>query len=161
MNHARIRMLVALLSGFVLALTGTMRPTAVRAAAETFTVVETFPINFVIQGCEEPIELSGQLHSVFHVTIDASGGVHVVGQTNPQGVTGIGLVTGTQYQGTGVSRFNFNMQAGEEFTSVDSFKIIGRGTTDNLLVQGTFHVTVNANGEVTAVVDNFFVKCQG
>ncbi len=136
-------------------------PGWVSARAESFTVVETFPINFVIEGCEEPIKLSGQLHSVFHVTLDNQGGFHLVITTNPQGVTGVGLISGTTYQGTGVGRFNVNGKVGFETTRVDSFKIIGRGTADNNLVQATSHITVNANGEVTSTVDNFFIKCQG
>jgi hypothetical protein len=136
-------------------------PGVALAQAESFTEVEQFPINFIRGGCEEPIELSGTLHSVFHITTDDSGGVHVVSKTNPQGVTGVGLVTGTKYQGTGVTRSNFNGQVGSASTFVNSFKIIGQGTADNYLVQNSFHITVNANGEVTAVANNFFVKCQG
>jgi hypothetical protein len=161
MKHGRIWMLVSLLSALALAVTGTIRPTAARAAATAITVVETFPINFVIPGCTEPIQLSGDLHTMFHITFDGNGGFHLVAENNPQGVTGIGLVTGTQYQGTGVGQFEVNGKIGSEVTAVSSFKIIGRGPTDNLLIQETLHTTVNANGEVTATVDNFFARCQG
>ena len=135
------------------------------ALAEAFTVttVEQIPISFETPGCEEPILLTGTLHLVSHVTFDANGGFHLVSESNPQGVRGLGLTSGTMYQGTGVGRVNANASGSgaEEFTTVGSFKIIGRGPTDNLLVQATFHVTVNANGEVTSVVDNFSVRCQG
>ena len=162
MKHGRIWMLVSLLSGLVLAVAGSMRPPAAHAEATAFTVVETFPIPFdVTQGCAEPIQISGELHSVFHITVDGNGSFHLVAEGNWQGVTGIGLLTGTQYQGTDVSRFNVNGTLGFETTSVVSSRMIGRGSTDNLLLQGTFHITVNANGEVTAFVDNFFARCQG
>ena len=156
----RGKLLVALiLAGvWVVALAG-----SAGARAETVTTVEQIPINFVTDGCGEPIELSGTLHLVSHVTVDAAGGLHFVSHANPQGVTGRGLTSGTIYQGTGVTRSNFNLTAGgaTEFTSVSSFKIIGRGPTDNFLVQQVFHVTVNPDGTVTTVVDQFFVKCQG
>ncbi len=156
----RGKLLVALiLAGvWVVALAG-----SAGARAETVTTVEQIPINFVTDGCGEPIELSGTLHVVSHVTVDAAGGLHFVSQSNPQGVTGRGLTSGTVYQGTGVGRFNENSTAGGtvEFTAVGSFKIIGRGPTDNLLVQSVFHVTVNPAGTVTTEVDQFFVKCQG
>ncbi len=42
-----------------------------------------------------------------------------------------------------------------------SFKIIGRGPTDNLLVQAVFHVTINPDGTVTSVVDQFSINCRG
>jgi hypothetical protein len=31
---------------------------------------------------------------------------------------------------------------------------VGRGTEDNLLVRALFHITVNANGEVSAFIDD-------
>ena len=136
-------------------------PASALAQAVSYTIVDTAPTNLVAGGCDEPVELTGELHSVFHLTVDDSGGFHLVTETNWQGVTGVGLVSGTQYRGVGVQRFNINGNVGEEFTSVDNFKLIGRGTTDNLLVQVTLHTTVNANGEVTTVVENAFIKCQG
>ena len=154
----RLALALALLG--LLSLTG-----AGVALAEAFTVttVEELPISFVTPGCGEPILLSGTLHLVTHVTLDADGGIHLVSEANPQGVTGLGLASGTIYQGTGVglSSFNSGGPLPLELTAVNSFKIIGRGPTDNLLVQGTFHVTVNAHGEVTSVVDHFRVRCQG
>jgi hypothetical protein len=156
--RAKLLVTLILVSLWVLALAG-----PAGAQAKTVTTVEQIPINFVTDGCEEPIELSGTLHLVSHVTVDAAGGFHFVSQTNPQGVTGRGLISGTVYRGTGVGRFNENVTAGGtvEFTGVGSFKIIGRGPTDNLLVQAVFHVTVNPAGTVTTEVDQFFVKCQG
>ncbi len=152
-------LLALILAGvWVVALAG-----SASARAETVTTVEQIPINFVTPGCGEPIELSGTLHLVSHVTFDDAGGIHFVSQANPQGVTGVGLTSGTVYQGTGVGRGNFNLTAGgaTEFTFVGSFKIIGHGPTDNFLVQTVFHVTVNPDGTVTTVVEQFSVKCQG
>jgi hypothetical protein len=154
----RLLVTLALASVWLLALAG-----AAGAQAETVTTVEQIPINSVPRGCEEPIELSGTLHIVSHVTFDAAGGLHFVSQTNPQGVTGIGLTSGTVYQGTGVGRSNFILPVGGVIVStyVSSFKLIGRGATDNYLVQTVFHSTVNSTGTVTSVVEQFTVKCQG
>ncbi len=154
----RLLVTLALASVWLLALAG-----SAGARAETVTTVEQIPLNFVRFGCGELIELSGTLHIVSHVTFDAAGGLHFVSQTNPQGVTGIGLTSGTLYQGTGVGRFNINITAGGAvgFTAVSSFKIIGRAPPDNLLVQAIFHVTVNPDGTVTTVVQQFSVNCRG
>ena len=154
----RLLVTLALASVWLLALAG-----AADAQAETVTTVEQIPINSVPRGCEDHIELSGTLHIVSHVTFDAAGGLHLVSEVNPQGVTGIGLTSGTVYQGTGVARYNFNLTAGGamEFTSVNSFKLIGPGPTDNLLVQAVFRGTITPDGRVTSEVDQFSVKCQG
>ncbi|HMH83261.1 MAG TPA: hypothetical protein VK531_10350 [Gemmatimonadales bacterium] len=47
-----------------------------------------------------------------------------------------------------------------EFTFVNNFYMIGQGPGDNFKVHETFHFPINANGVVTAVVDNFRVTCQ-
>ena len=43
---------------------------------------------------------------------------------------------------------------------MNNFRIIGQGPGNNFLVHETFHVTINANGVVTATVDNFSVECK-
>lgn len=141
-------------------------PAPALAKAETFTVSERFPIDIVVfvpcaaGGAGELVELSGDLHALFHVTLDGSGGFHAKSHFQPQGVSGTGLTTGDKYQGTGVTQDQFNGKVGFEFTFVNNFRIIGQGPGNNFLVHENFHVTVNANGEVTAFVDNFRVECK-
>ena len=47
-----------------------------------------------------------------------------------------------------------------ESTYINNFRIVGQGNGNNFLVHETYHVTVNANGEATAYVDNFRVECR-
>jgi hypothetical protein len=71
-------------------------------------------------------------------------------------------VTGDKYQGTGVTQSHTNDHAGLAFetTFVNNFRIIGQESGNNLLVHATVHVTVNANGDMTANVLNTSVECQ-
>ena len=111
-------------------------------------------------GAGEAVELSGTLHVLTHTTLDGSGGVHTKLHRQPQGVKGTGLTTGAQYQGTGATQEQFNGKVGEVRTSVNNFRLIGHGPANKYLVHQTLHVTVNANGEVTASVDNFSLECK-
>lgn len=90
------------------------------------------------------------------------GGFHALIRNGPQGVTGVGQTTGNTYQGTGsahtVQYTGSSLPA--VLTSTRSFKLIGPGPGNNLLVQLVQHLTVNANGEVTAEVDFLRVTCQ-
>ena len=43
---------------------------------------------------------------------------------------------------------------------VNNFKIIGPHPGNNILIHENFHVTVNANGTLTAFVDNFSAECK-
>jgi hypothetical protein len=125
-----------------------------------------FPINLSVavpcanEGAGEVVELSGDLHDLFSYTIDSNGGVHLDVHDNPQGVSGTGLTTGDRYRATGVTRFNLNSTDTMEVTLVNNFRVIGQGPGNNLLVHDNLHVTVNANGELTASHDNFRVECK-
>lgn len=138
---------------------------ALRAAA--FTVSQSFPIDIVVfvdcanGGAGEFVELTGQLHDLFHVTISSGGRFVLKLHDQPQGVSGVGEISGDVYHGTGVSQQTITSGViGSTVTVVDNFRIIGQGTGNNLLVHDTFHVTVNANGTLTASVDNFSAECK-
>lgn len=140
--------------------------TITQPGSMSFTSSAVFPINIgvfipcALNGAGEVVLLSGDLHALFHFTDDGSGGFHVMSEFNPQGVSGTGLTSGDKYQGTGVTRFDFNAHALPfETTFINNFRIIGEGSGNNLLIHATFHITVNANGEVTAVVTNFSAEC--
>jgi len=111
-------------------------------------------------GAGEFVQLSGTLHVLFVTTLDSRGGFHSKFHFQPQGVSGTGLTTGAKYQATGVTQGTFNGRVGFEQTFVNNFRIIGQGPGNNFMIHENFHITVNANGEVTAFVDNFSVKCR-
>ena len=136
------------------------------ADATTFNDNVRVPIDTLVfvpcaaGGAGEYVVLSGTLHILFVTTIDNKGGYHSKYHFQPQGISGTGFTTGDKYQGTGVTQGTFNGKVGFESTFVNNFKIIGQGPGNNFLLHENFHITVNANGEVTAVVDNFSVKCK-
>jgi hypothetical protein len=134
------------------------------AQAVQFTDNEFIPFTLTAEGCGDVIEISGTLHVLIHVTFDDAGGVTVKQHFQPQGATGVGLVSGATYQATGVTQ-ETDTDNGPgpqfEFTFVNNFKIISQGTTPNFLVHDTVHVTVNNNGEITAEVTNSSVECRG
>lgn len=136
------------------------------AAADSFTVSQSFPLDLLVYvpcadgGAGEEVYLTGYLHDLFHVTFTPSGGFVISGLDNPQGISGTGLTTGDSYQGTGVTRFVTSGRLGFTDTFVNNFRIIGEGTGNNYLVHENVHITVNANGTLTAYVDNFSVECK-
>jgi hypothetical protein len=111
-------------------------------------------------GAGELVILSGDLHVLVRFTTSKSGGVHAAAHFQPQGISGIGQTTGEKYQGTGVTQDEFNTRIGLEETFVNNFRIIGQSSGNNFLVHENFHITINANGTVTAFVDNFSVDCR-
>lgn len=133
----------------------------------SFTISQSFPINInvfipcALGGAGEVASLSGPLHVLFHFTEDESGGFGFTIHNQPQGISGVGLTSGDSYQGTGVTRETFHV-SGIQFsdTFVNNFRIIGQGSGNNFLVHNNFHITINANGDLTAFMDNFSVECR-
>ena len=149
-----------------LALIASLGVSPAMARAETFKDNVRVPFELFVfvpcaaGGAGEVVSLSGPLHILFVTTIDSKGGFHAKSHFQPQGVSGYGETTGARYQATGVTQDHFNGKVGFTSTFVNNFKIIGQGPNNNFLIHETFHVTVNANGEVTAEVVNVKVKCQ-
>ena len=102
--------------------------------------------------CGETLtHIAGNLHMVVSYTENdnrVSGTYHF----QPQGAK-LQDESGRIYSGTGVAQGVFNEPIGDNgttsLTTVDSFKLIGRGSAPSFLVQMVTHMTVNANGEVT------------
>lgn len=165
----RIKLILGSLVGFalVVGLLNLVGTAPVLAKAETFRVSEKFPLDLVVfvpcanGGAGEYIELSGHLHTLFHITFDGQGGYHAKSHFNPQGVSGTGLTTGDKYQGTGVTQDQFIIgRVGFENTVVNNFRLIGQGPGNNLLIDENSHITVNANLTITSFHDNFSAECK-
>jgi len=113
-------------------------------------------------GHGDTITLTGNLHVIAKVTTSGKA-THMSTQFQPQGVSGISAATGVKYQGTGVTRQDLNVSTPSfpaSVTTVNNFRIIGQGPNNNLLVHENTYFTINANGTVTAVVDNFRMDCK-
>ena len=152
----RLLALVLLVFGLLLMLAG-------KAQAATVTNDIHIPISgTVISGCPggESVDFSGSAHTLFHATINSDGGESADFHINGQGVSGIGEISGAKYQLPVAVHINTNGHVGVETTTTLSAELIGQGPDNNEVMHMTFHVTVNANGTVTASVDNFFIKCQ-
>ena len=103
----------------------------------------------------ELVELSGILHLVSHVLPDGS----VLGHFNYQNVTGIGLSSGIQYRASAVDQVRLEAPFPSSIQSVRHFRLIADGAGDDVLVDAIFHITVNANGDVTAEIDELTTRC--
>jgi hypothetical protein len=119
----------------------------------------TIPLDGIRSGdCTgEDVELSGTIHLVSQLQSDGS----EVGHINYQGVSGVGLTSGTTYRSSSVDNFRLAAPFPSDITSVRSLRLISPGPEDDLLVRFLFHITVNANGEITAEVEDVNFECVG
>jgi len=143
MQHQKLKLLVIVL----------LVCAPIYAAVVTKT---SFPVNIPVLPCAaggvgEVVTMTGNLHVMMSVTVNANN-VSFDSHFQPQGISGTGSMTGDKYQGTGITRFNFNADViGFPFntTLVNNFRIIGQGTGNDFLVHQSFHITVNSDGTMT------------
>jgi hypothetical protein len=138
-----------------------------QAQAETFTDTDRSTFTFYTSSCtgDELVFFEGTEQIVAHTTIDANGVYHTNGQYALKG-QGEGLDSGDKYVYNYVSNYheNYSLAPGENynFTQTLNVKIIRQGsdtTTDDLQGKVLNHVTIDENGDVTAVVENFEFVC--
>jgi len=136
--------------------------------AVTFNTNDIIPTQILVfipcanGGAGEDVLLSGNLHALNTFTINnnmVKGSYHF----QPQGISGMGSITGDKYQATGETQGDFKgafINGQYQESSTNNFKIIGQGNGNNYLIHENFHITINANGELTTVIDNFTVDCK-
>jgi hypothetical protein len=125
------------------------------------TIIPIPPNSVLFDACTgEGVHVTGTIHRVTVTTVDANGGTHMEMHFNVQGVSGVGLVTGTQYRGihTETHSSNASGSGASEFTTVIDIKLIAEGSADNLTIRDVLiHSTTNADGTVTANIDNMTI----
>jgi hypothetical protein len=159
MNRRTVMMFVGLVTVGGFAALGVSKRASAQASVITTNEQVPIALTVFIPCVPETVTVTGTLHIVSHTTVNPDGSFHVVSHFNPQGVSGTGDVTGAQYRGTGVTQNTFNIAAGQTFTFANNFNFIGQGPGNNSTLHQNVHTTVNANGVVTSVVDNFSATC--
>ena len=141
-------------------------PTAPRLAATTETTTEIHPdVLFVVVPCAnggagELVLLEGNFLTVFHSTQTPSGVTRITLHQNAQGMIGTGFDTGDIYRhGGGFTISTVTVGPGEVAHDTGWFLMLGPGPENNFTVHHVTHITVNANGGVTADVELTSVTC--
>lgn len=130
------------------------------SAAATTTVEKDIPFAATISGCGDTISLSGTLVGIFTEQPLAGGGFLVTFHFQPQGVSGTSS-SGVPYHATGLTRETtvYVPSGGITDTFVNRFHIVGTMGAPTYYVKDTFHITITAAGEITALVENSSLEC--
>jgi len=152
---------VATLAVLLSAMLALVAPTVTQAAATSFTIVETIPFTTEFEGCGDVISIDGEIQHVFHITLTGTGKLVVTELFHPQGLTGVGLLSGATYHAVGETKSTATIGVGAVFTTTNNFKMISSGSTANYLVREISHLTFNARGELISSFDKFSLECRG
>jgi hypothetical protein len=140
----------------------TVAAVAMPVVAQASATTERVPFDANVIACNgDVIHISGTLLQIFTETTTPSGGFIVSSHFQPQGIMGVDLTTGTRYVATGLTRDIQVVSPAGGFTEtfVNRFHIQATKGAESFIVSEVSHITVNANGDVTAFVDNFSSTC--
>jgi hypothetical protein len=109
---------------------------------------------------QENIILTGQEHIVTQTTFDARGGAHITSHLNVL-TMGTGEISGAQYVNTAALNDASNARgpAPFEITVESHIHLISKGDFPNHLIHSIFHLTINANGEITGLTFRRRIEC--
>jgi hypothetical protein len=128
--------------------------------AKSISLMEEIPFSIFVpcanDGNGEMVEGTFVLHIV--ITTDKDANV-TKAHFQPQVSNLEGMDSGNRYNATGVTQEMLDKGAGANtYTYINRFHFVGEGI--QYYQYDTVHVTVNANGEVTADVSNTVVECK-
>jgi hypothetical protein len=146
---------LALAAG-LLALALGAKPTQAQAENSKVNDRFTFEGRELLNPCTgEVVSYEGTEHFVFHTTEDASGGFHIRSHTNvqAQGVS----TSGAKYVAHSIDNsHDFFSESAENFQFTSTVQFIRQGSEtseEDFVLKQVSHVTVNANGEITSLVE--------
>lgn len=104
----------------------------------------------------EQVEITGTIHLVYHV----QPGGDQMGHFNYQNTRAVGLTSGDSFRVSSTDQIHLRAPFPSDVTAVSSFHLISQGQGDNLLVHVLYHITVNAQGDVTTEIMDLTTQCR-
>ncbi|MEA2506345.1 MAG: hypothetical protein QOH48_963 [Actinomycetota bacterium] len=149
------RMLIALP---VVVLLGVLVPSASAGTSRQLVNFRT-----TVRACSgERVRLSGQVLLIDNFFRGQDGRIHDNFTLVPRQVTGTSA-TGVTYHAVGGLRETFHRIRGGSLTDTftTQFIVVSENGDGNLLIVETLHITISANGDLTAAFDHFQARCVG
>ena len=128
-------------------------------AQSTSTIIADLPFEIYVPCQDEWAVGTINLHIVEHY--NQAGEMTGIEHYQPQKGILIGQVTGKKYHANGVSQAMMNSQnenGATTYTLMDNANFVGQGGV-HLRLFTLYHITINANGDVTTEIDNSSVEC--
>jgi hypothetical protein len=155
---------LALLAGALVVMTSQPATAAEGATVTRVDLGAATQVSCALGGAGEEVVVQGTIHTVLIQTTDSAGGTHFVLRVNYSGMTGTGLTSGTIYRAVateGSTSHDFDPFVGPpySFTSTTHVRFVGRGPGNDFTVVSLIHVTVNAQDQVTAELQELRVDC--
>jgi hypothetical protein len=163
-NRVRVVMVVSALALAAGLLVLALQAKPAQAQAETGTSPQRFSFAGTLTNpCTgETFFVEGTQLFLFHSTLDANGGEHLVVNSNvqAQGVSDSGVKY--FFKETNPFHIKTALDSANTFTGMATGRFIRHGSAtpeDDFLIRFLSHVTINANGELTSEFDTMEIEC--
>ncbi len=115
----------------------------------------TFPLDVTVSCGTDTLHLTGEGHMVLSIREDGAGGRHISFHVNYQGVSGTNQ-DGAVYHASHVDSQQENIPAGGSLEAEvhEDFHIVGQGDAPEFNLREFFHLTFDANGNLTSFHDH-------
>jgi hypothetical protein len=140
------------------------------AQTNTSTDVSRFPITppapeilAAIEACVgEAVQFHGAIQMVAHETDNPNGGLDVTMIFSTKSVFAVGETTGADYLSPGQFQTHLNVSGPPplEFSNLFNLGFIGPGQEPNFSLKERFHITIDANGDISSTVDTVSTTCK-
>jgi hypothetical protein len=130
------------------------------AAAQAVTTDTPFSASVLNTCTNEVVDITGVQTNTMLTKIDSAGGVHISFALVTKG-TGVGEITGTSYPYNENDLFKLESGAAGTTTLRVKSRLKGPGSVDNWDMTFMVHLTINADGTATSVIDTFETTCRG
>ena len=117
------------------------------------------PFATTVDICGELVDVEGEFHFVENSVISNSGNSTSKFHINAKGI-GVGQTSGAVYQWNDAINESLNLSKGGNYTFTQTLLIVGQGKAPNFKGHLTYHITVNANGDVTTEFENLKIDCK-
>jgi hypothetical protein len=156
MNDPGKHRLAALLAALALPMATEARAGVSTGAIGIDQVTDTVPC------VGESVHVTGAFH--FMNSIDFLGNFLFMKSTlSAEGLSGVGLTTGTQYRFVGSSNFRAKFATSPEpvvFVLSENFGVIGQGSAVGARMRTDQHVTITPDGTVAVSFDRLSLECR-
>jgi hypothetical protein len=144
----------------ILAMTAVVLAMPKTAAAQAVTTDTAFSAQVLNTCTNEIVDITGVQTNTMLTKVDSAGGVHISFVLVTKG-TGVGEITGITYPYSENDLFKLESGAAGTTTLRVKSRLKGPGSIDNWDMTFMVHLTINANGTATSVIDTFETTCRG
>ena len=144
----------------ILVMTAAVLALPAAASAQSVTTSTSFSTSVYNSCTGENVTISGVQTNTMITNVDNAGGTHLSFAMVTKG-TGVGAATGINYPYQENDLFKLDAGPGATSTVKVKNRLKGPGSIDNWDMTFHVHITINANGVPTSVIDTFETTCKG